>query len=254
MTATPHVRDETGLGYLAVLLVVFLWGVGPLFVRAVDASALTIATTRNWIAVPVALLIAWTAKAPLTRRSLLAAIPGGALFAIAQTLGFASFHETSLANAAIIGAVSPLVIVIVAVPLFGDGGVTGVLSVSRRPGDEPFDQLDLDLVTAVAAHAGLAMQLSQVRQDNEQLRLAEDREQIGEDLRHRVIHRLFGHGLALQGTASRATNPQTRTAIQTQINEVDTIIRDIRAAVFALTPPPPTRTPAEQVRDPDTLT
>jgi len=142
----------------------------------------------------------------------------------------------------------------VAVPLFGDGGVTGVLSVSRRPGDEPFDQLDLDLVTAVAAHAGLAMQLSQVRQDNEQLRLAEDREQIGEDLRHRVIHRLFGHGLALQGTASRATNPQTRTAIQTQINEVDTIIRDIRAAVFALTPPPPTRTPAEQVRDPDTLT
>ena len=41
-------------------------------------------------------------------------------FAIAQTLGFASFQETSLAIAAIIGAISPLVIVIVAVPLFGE--------------------------------------------------------------------------------------------------------------------------------------
>jgi GAF domain-containing protein len=137
----------------------------------------------------------------------------------------------------------------VAVPLLGDGGVTGVLTVSRRPGDEPFDQLDLDLITAVAVHAGLALQLSQVRRDNEQLRLVEDRQQIAEDLRHRVIQRLFGHGLALQGTASRSTNPQTRTAIQTQITEVDAIIRDIRTAVFALNPTQPTQAPAEP--DPD---
>src|SRR5262249_50756296 len=56
----------------------------------------------------------------LTWRWFAAAIPGGLLFAVAQTLGFASFHETSLANAAIISAVSPLLIVIVAVPLFGE--------------------------------------------------------------------------------------------------------------------------------------
>jgi len=31
-----------------------------------------------------------------------------------------------------------------------DGGVNGVLSVSRRPGDESFDDLDRDLITAVA--------------------------------------------------------------------------------------------------------
>jgi drug/metabolite transporter (DMT)-like permease len=120
VTTVPRIRDETGLGYFAVLLVVLLWGVGPLFVRAVDASALTIATARNWIAVPIALLIAAFAKAPLTWRWFVAAIPGGLVFAVAQTLGFASFHETSLANAAIISAVSPLLIVIVAVPLFGE--------------------------------------------------------------------------------------------------------------------------------------
>jgi drug/metabolite transporter (DMT)-like permease len=117
---TPSVRDETTMGYAAVTVVVLLWGVGPLFVRAVDASAITIATTRNWITVPATLLLAWVAKSPLTWRVLRTAIPAGLLFAVAQTLGFASFQETSLAIAAIIGAISPLVIVIVAVPLFGE--------------------------------------------------------------------------------------------------------------------------------------
>ena len=120
VTDAPTVRNETALGYGAVMLVVFLWGIGPLFVRAVDAGALTIATARNWIAVPVALGIAWLAKTPLTWRWLRRAIPGGVAFAIAQTLGFASFQETSLAIAAVIGAITPLVIVIVAVPLFGE--------------------------------------------------------------------------------------------------------------------------------------
>jgi drug/metabolite transporter (DMT)-like permease len=120
VTATDNVREEAGLGYLAVTVVVLLWGLGPLFVRAVDAPSLTIATARNWIAAPVALGIAWLARSPVTWRALRVAIPGGLLFALAQTLAFASFMETSLANAAIIGAMSPLLIVIVAVPLFGE--------------------------------------------------------------------------------------------------------------------------------------
>jgi GAF domain-containing protein len=133
----------------------------------------------------------------------------------------------------------------IAVPMIGDSGITGVLTVSRRPGDEPFDDLDRGLITAVAAHAGLALQLAQVRRDNEQTHLMEDRSQIAEDLRHRVIQRLFGHGLALQGTAARLANPQLRTAIQTQIDEVDAIIRDVRSAVFSLNPPPAAATAAD---------
>ena len=137
-----------------------------------------------------------------------------------------------------------------AIPVIGECGVNGVLSVSRRPGDEAFDDLDRDLITAVAAQAGLVLHLTQVRRDNEQVRLIEDRQQIAEDLRYRVIHQLFGHGLALQATASRATNPQTRTAIETQIDEVDAMIRDIRAAVFP-SAPARSRAPADQPADPD---
>ena len=125
----------------------------------------------------------------------------------------------------------------VAVPLIGaDDSIIGVLTVSRAPDAVPFDQLDLDLVTAVAAHAGLALHLSRVRADAEQLHLLDDREQIGDDLRHHVIHRLFLHGLALQSAGSRSTDPVTRGALQTQIDEVDAIIQDIRTAVFALNP------------------
>jgi two-component system sensor histidine kinase DevS len=122
----------------------------------------------------------------------------------------------------------------VAVPLVGDGNITGVLSVSRGPDAEPFDDLDLDLVTAVAAHTGVALQLSKVRADNTQLQLLQDREQIGDDLRQHVIHRLFTHGLDLQVSASRITDSGQRAAVQQQITEVDAIIRDIRNVVFAL--------------------
>jgi signal transduction histidine kinase len=126
------------------------------------------------------------------------------------------------------------------VPLIGaDGSIDGVLTVSRGPDADPFDQLDLDLVTAVAAHAGLALHLSRVRADAERLHLLDDRLQIGEELRHHVIHRLFRHGLALQSAASRSTDPRTRTAVQQQIDEVDAIIHDIRTTVFAFSPARP---------------
>ena len=138
-----------------------------------------------------------------------------------------------------------------AIAMIGDGGVNGVLTVSRHRDDEPFDDLDRDLITAIAAHAGLALHLTQIRRDNEQLHLVEDRAQIAEDLRHRVIQRLFGHGLALTATASRASNPHTRTAIEDQIDEVDAIIRDIRSAIFSLNPTQPAPTPPGQPPDSD---
>jgi two-component system, NarL family, sensor histidine kinase DevS len=69
--------------------------------------------------------------------------------------------------------------------------------------------------------------------------LVEDRAQIAEDLRNRVVHRLFSHGLTLQGIAARVARPELRQVIEGQIAEVDAIIRDIRAAVFSLNPSPP---------------
>jgi signal transduction histidine kinase len=121
-----------------------------------------------------------------------------------------------------------------AVPVRGDRGIMGVLLASRAPGDGPFDALDREMICAAAAHAGLTLELAEMRRDNERLHLIEERAEIAEDLRHRVIQRLFGLGLALQGAAHRAGKPEIRTAIGDQVTEVDAIIREIRAAVFSL--------------------
>src|SRR5213079_3153802 len=95
-----------------------------------------------------------------------------------------------------------------AVPLRAERGITGVLVASRRPGDNGFDPLDREMIRAIAVHAGLALELAEVRRDNERLHLMEDRAQIAEDLRHRAVSRLFAHGLALQGAAARAGRPE----------------------------------------------
>jgi GAF domain-containing protein len=132
----------------------------------------------------------------------------------------------------------------VAVPLIRDDVVNGVLTVSRAPDADPFDDVDLDLIAAVAAHTGLALQLSQARTDNAELQRLTDRDHIGDDLRQHVIHRLFKHGLDLQAVASRITQATQRAAVQQQITEVDAIIRDIRNVVFALGTDPAGESPA----------
>jgi GAF domain-containing protein len=126
-----------------------------------------------------------------------------------------------------------------ALPLRGERGITGVLVASRRPGESGFDQLDREMICAMAAQAGLALELAEVRRDNERLHLIEDRSQLAEELRSRAVQRLFAHGLALQGAASRTVRPEVRVTLETQIDEVDAIIRDIRATVFSVEPRPP---------------
>jgi GAF domain-containing protein len=121
-----------------------------------------------------------------------------------------------------------------AVPLRGASQVSGVLIASRRPGDTMFDDLDREMIQAIATHAGLALELAAVRRDNEELRMVEDRAQIAENLRQQVIRRLFNHALALQGAAGRAVRTDVAETIQQQVVEVDAIIRDIREAIFAL--------------------
>jgi two-component system sensor histidine kinase DevS len=122
----------------------------------------------------------------------------------------------------------------VAVPIRSELEFNGILFVCRRLGDAPFDAVDLEMLAAYARHAALVLQLAEARQDNELLRLAEDRRQIGEDLQDRVINQLFGIGLDLQGAAARISDPSVRTILEKKIDEIDGSIRAIREAVFSL--------------------
>jgi drug/metabolite transporter (DMT)-like permease len=104
----------TRRAYAAIVVAVVMFGLTPLFVRGISASALCIATYRNWFAIPFALVIAAMSGARLSLRMLWTAVPGGILFSLTQVVGITAIQETSVANATLIPAMVPLPIVIIA--------------------------------------------------------------------------------------------------------------------------------------------
>jgi drug/metabolite transporter (DMT)-like permease len=116
---TEEVHSEPR-GFAAMVIATVAFGIAPLFVRAIPAPALTISMCSSWIAAFVGTLIAWRSGLPLTRNVLVKAIPGGIAFALTQLLAFMAFQRTSLAVATLITTMTPLVVVVAAVPLFGE--------------------------------------------------------------------------------------------------------------------------------------
>jgi drug/metabolite transporter (DMT)-like permease len=163
-------KSEATRGYVALGAGVIAFGTAPLFVRAISAPALTIATYASWIAVVVMFVAARLAHEPITRSGLVSAIPGGILFALAQLLAFAAFQETSLAIASLITSMTPLVVVVAAVPLFGERlhavqlvwaalAIAGVAAVILGAADEGGNALFGDLLALGSLVAGAGMLL-----------------------------------------------------------------------------------------------
>lgn len=117
-----NTRSEANAGPLAAASVaVVAWGIGPLLVTAIGLSGVTVAIYRLWFAVPIMYAILRIMGGQLSWRVLKLAAPAGALFAADIGFGFSSFRHTTIANATIIGALSPLLVLLVSGPLFGDG-------------------------------------------------------------------------------------------------------------------------------------
>ncbi|WFR71218.1 histidine kinase [Prescottella defluvii] len=120
------------------------------------------------------------------------------------------------------------------VPLRAAGGVTGVLVTMRRRGRPAFDADQLALMTSFADQAALALRLAAAQREKIELDLLADRDRIARDLHDRVIQRLFAAGLSLHGTLSRLESPALRDRIDSTIDELQTVIGDIRTAIFDL--------------------
>jgi signal transduction histidine kinase len=113
--------------------------------------------------------------------------------------------------------------------------------------DGPFTQEDEDLVTALAATAGIAIDNARLFADqatvSAELALIEERNRIARDLHDHVIQRLFATGLGLQSLVARAPE-ELRDKLGDQVDAIDAAIAEIRTAVFTLSSRPTTGTPA----------
>lgn len=119
-------------------------------------------------------------------------------------------------------------------PLRASNAVAGVLVAVRSPGSPPFSADELDMMAAFADQAALAWQLATTQRRMHELDVLSDRDRIARDLHDHVIQRLFAIGLALQGTIPRSHKPEVRQRLNECVDDLQSVIQEIRTAIFDL--------------------
>ncbi len=115
--------ESQGREHLAITIgavAVVAWGFGPLLVRGIDASAPTIVFWRLWLATPVMVAAAYLSGGRLSLPLLKTVLVPGVLFGVSMMVGFTSFQTTSIANATLIGALQPALMLFIGPLLFGE--------------------------------------------------------------------------------------------------------------------------------------
>ena len=125
----------------------------------------------------------------------------------------------------------------IVMPLCAEDRVVGVIAIARGADQAPFDDSYLDLVSDFATHAAIALALASAREDARQLTLVAERERIAHDLHDHVIQRLFAAGMDLQGTLARARSPEIVDRLNRTLDDLQTIIEEIRTTIFQLKSP-----------------
>jgi signal transduction histidine kinase len=131
-----------------------------------------------------------------------------------------------------LGKLGPAIFLPVAVR----GEAVGTLMVANPRGSEPFAEEVSDLVESFAIQASSALEYSRARADRDRLALMEDRERIAKELHDGVIQSLFAVGMGLQGTALLAGDEDLSRRIEGAVEELDSVIRDLRSYIFGLRP------------------
>jgi signal transduction histidine kinase len=126
---------------------------------------------------------------------------------------------------------------IACIPMLSGENLMGVMSVATRVTD-PFDERSVQLLTAVGAWAGLAIENARLHSDARRLAVLEERDRIGMDLHDGIIQSIYGVGLALEG-AQLTLNDDTQSAKERILHAIDGLnqaIRDIRSYILDLRP------------------
>jgi drug/metabolite transporter (DMT)-like permease len=108
-------------GTVGAFVAVVLWGAASVMAKgAANIDGLTLAFHRLWVGAAGMTVILLLTGGRLSRRLLWAAIPGGVAFAGDITLFFIAVKHTTVANATMISALQPALVLLVAGRLFGE--------------------------------------------------------------------------------------------------------------------------------------
>jgi len=117
--ATDVVRSRLGLW--AAVAAVTVWGASSVLIKGVEGlNGIGLACYRIWFGAVVVTMLFVASGGRVTRRLLRASLWGGLAFTVDLVLFFCAVQETSVANATIIGALQPLLVLAVANRLFGE--------------------------------------------------------------------------------------------------------------------------------------
>jgi two-component system, NarL family, sensor histidine kinase DevS len=119
-------------------------------------------------------------------------------------------------------------------PLRTTESVVGVLMIRRGADSAPFTDDQRDMMAAFTDQAALAWQLAVTQRQMRELDVLADRDRIARDLHDHVIQRLFAVGLSLRGTILRATSGEVQRRLTESVDELQTVITEIRTAIFDL--------------------
>ncbi|MBB3037175.1 GAF domain-containing sensor histidine kinase [Hoyosella altamirensis] len=119
-------------------------------------------------------------------------------------------------------------------PLRAEESNSGVLVIARSPNSPPFTDEQMGMMVGFADHAALALRLADAQARVRELDIIADRDRIARDLHDHVIQRLFAIGLSLQGAIPRTRTPEIRQRISDATDDLQTVIQEIRTAIFDL--------------------
>jgi signal transduction histidine kinase len=120
------------------------------------------------------------------------------------------------------------------VPISVRGRVFGNLYLTDKQSQEVFSDVDEELVVALAAAAGVAIDNARLHARLQDLVVLEDRERIAMDLHDTVIQQLFAIGLSLEATSRRVQDGEVQRRLHLAVEDLDGTIKRIRSTIFSL--------------------
>ncbi|MBM3683263.1 MAG: DMT family transporter [Actinobacteria bacterium] len=119
LAATTEQR-RVGLGAAAVLVATVCWSFGGVIAVAIDAPGVVTSFYRLWMGSVFLVAIGAATRRLPTWRELRQVAPSGALFGLNLCLFFTALNYTTVANAIIVGALTPVLMLPIAARLLGE--------------------------------------------------------------------------------------------------------------------------------------